>query len=172
MSASGRCDGLLSPQTRRDVICNNEVFRMIADVVVAAVSGDVLREALPAIHRDGLGHTARVMRSERGDLRAQLRRAGIPVESGPERLAAEDLLLTVAAAGRSPVAARLLLGAGARATWIVSPSGAWRQVDDEMLSSTSGLVPGAVDPIPLPADSPTAQPHVSAPPVDETRPPA
>ena len=145
---------------------------MIADVVVAAVSGDVLREALPAIHRDGLGHTARVMRSERGDLRAQLRRAGIPVESGPERLAAEDLLLTVAAAGRSPGAARLLLGAGARATWIVSPSGAWRQVDDQMLSSISGLAPHMVDPIPTPPASPTPQPHVSAPlAVDETLPP-
>ncbi|MDQ4099600.1 MAG: hypothetical protein M3121_03765 [Chloroflexota bacterium] len=146
---------------------------MIADVVVAAVSGDVLREALPAIHRDGLGHTARVMRAERGDLRAQLRRAGIPVESGPERLAAEDLLLTVAAAGRSPVAARLLLGAGARATWIVSPSGAWRQVDDEMLSSISGLAPHVVGPIPPPSAAPNLQERVSAPPtVDETRPPA
>ncbi len=108
---------------------------MIAEVVVAAVTADVLRDALPAIHRSGLGHTARVMRAERGDLRAQLRRAGVPVESGPERLANEDTLLMVAAAGRSPVAASLLLERGARHTWIVSPSGYWREVDDMVIPS-------------------------------------
>lgn len=146
---------------------------MIADVVVAAVSGDVLREALPAIHRDGLGHTARVMRAARGDLKAQLRRAGIPVESGPERLAAEELLLTVAAAGRSPVAARLLLGAGARATWIVSPSGSWRQVDDEILSSSAGLIPREVVRSPATPTAPAAHARLSAPPsAEETQPPA
>jgi hypothetical protein len=131
---------------------------MIADVVVAAVTPDVLREALPAIHRSGLGHTARVMRAERGDLRAQLRRAGVPVESGPERLASEELLLMVAAAGRSPVAASLLLDRGARATWIVSPSGYWRQVDDVVVPSRPedrptipSVVPGAVPPTVMPS---------------------
>ena len=124
---------------------------MIADVVVAAVTTDVLRDALPVIHRNGLGHTARVMRAERGDLRAQLRRAGVPVESGPERLTAEECLLLVAAAGRSPAAAALLLNRGARATWIVSPSGSWRQVDD--MVSTSGPADQADIPSIAPADA-------------------
>ncbi len=103
---------------------------MIADVVVAAMTPDALAEALPAVHHAGLGHTARLMRAERGDPRGQLRRAGIPVESGPARLASEGCLLTVAAAARSQAAAALLLRHGASAVWIVSPAGFWRNVDD------------------------------------------
>ncbi len=103
---------------------------MIADVVVAAMTPDSLAEALPAVHRAGLGHTARLMRAERGDPRGQLRRAGIPVESGPARLASDVCLLTVAAAARSQAAAALLLHHGASAVWIVSPAGFWRSVDD------------------------------------------
>jgi len=139
---------------------------MIADVVVAAVTPDVLRDALPAIHRNGLGHTARVIRAVRGDLRAQLRRAGVPVESGPARLANEDTLLMVAAAGRSPVAASLLLERGARATWIVSPSGYWREVDDLVIPPQPAQrpsVPSAV-PGPLPAATIPSSPTEEMPP--------
>lgn len=139
---------------------------MIADVVVAVVTPDVLRDALPAIHRSGLGHTARVMRAARGDLRAQLRRAGVPVESGPERLASEDTLLMVAAAGRSPVAASLLLERGARHTWIVSPSGFWREIDDMVIPPPPAQrpsIPSSV-PGPLPAATLPSSPAEEMPP--------
>jgi hypothetical protein len=148
---------------------------MIADVVVAAMTPDVLRDALPAIHRSGLGHTARVMRAERGDLRAQLRRAGVPVESGPARLAAEELVLMVAAAGRSPAAATLLLGSGAQATWIVSPSGFWRQIDDAVLAPNLVEPPPREDRQVIPAavaESETAPPVVSSSTTEDSTAPA
>ncbi|CAN0449537.1 unnamed protein product, partial [Phaeothamnion confervicola] len=80
-----------------------------ADAVVAIVDDDRLPAILPVIHRNGLGHIARVMKRERGDLRTQLRRAGIPVEQAPDALDAAGRILLVTAAARSQPTADLLL---------------------------------------------------------------
>ncbi|MGB3328417.1 MAG: hypothetical protein WBA46_05630, partial [Thermomicrobiales bacterium] len=82
---------------------------MLADAVVAVVDDDRLPAILPIVHRQGLGHIARVMRRERGSLRTQLRRAGIPVEQSPDALEAADTILLITAAARSQPTADLLL---------------------------------------------------------------
>ena len=141
---------------------------MIADVVVAAMAPDGLGEALAAIHRAGLGHTARVMRAVRGDPVGQLRRAGIPVESGPARLAEEECLLTVGAAARSEFAAPLLLRHGASAVWIVSPGGRWREIDDAVAAAPRPQAPG-LEIQPSPSDT-THRAPLDLPPPEGPRP--
>lgn len=118
---------------------------MLTDAVVAVVDDDRLPDLLPIIHRNGLGHLARVMRRERGDLRTQLRRAGIPVEQAPDALDTAPCILLVTAAARSEKTAELLLRHNAIATWIVTRLGFWRDIDDraELIVATPELVPEA-----------------------------
>ena len=103
---------------------------MLAEVVVAVVDDAKLSSVLSAIHGAGLGHVARGIRSQRGDVREQLRRTGIPVEQSPEQLQDVERLLVINAAARSSMTADLLLQHGAIAVWIVSPAGFWREIDD------------------------------------------
>jgi len=134
---------------------------MLADAVVAVVDDDRLSAILPLIHRTGLGHIARVMKRERGDLRTQLRRAGIPAEQAPEALDGAGRILLVTAAARSQATADLLLRNHAIAAWIVTKQGFWRDVDDRaelvaaspdlLRSATSGpdiRLPDAQNPVP------------------------
>jgi len=125
---------------------------MLADAVVAVVDDDRLPAILPVIHRNGLGHIARVMNRERGDLRTQLRRAGIPVEQAPDALDHAGRILLVTAAARSQSTADLLLRNHAIAAWIVTKQGFWRDVDDraELVAATPDLTPANVPDIRLP----------------------
>ena len=135
---------------------------MLADAVVAIVDDDRLPAILPLIHRNGLGHIARVMKRERGDLRTQLRRAGIPVEQAPPSLDAAGRVLLVTAAARSQMTASLLLRNHAIAAWIVTKQGFWRDVDDraDLIAATPDLAATNAPDIRLPeATRPTPQPQ-------------
>jgi hypothetical protein len=114
---------------------------MVSDTVVAIIPEESLSDVLTQVHRAGLGNNARVLRPRRAPLREQLRRAGIPVEQAPERIADAQCVLMIMAAARSVVASDLVLQHGASATWVVTRSGAWTLVDDR-------VVKGAVVPLP------------------------
>ncbi len=130
-----------------------QVFRMLAEVVVAVVDDAKLSSILSAIHGAGMGHVARGIRSQqssrsgrgaaRGNVREQLRHNGIPVEQIPEALEGAERLLVVNAAARSTSTADLMLQHGAIAVWIVSPAGVWREIDDraEMMVADAQLSP-------------------------------
>ncbi len=107
---------------------------MLQDSVVAIVSDDTVRNILPAVHRAGLGHLARLVRANRSTALQQLQRAGVPVSQAPTSLKACPAVLLVAAAARSPMAASLLLQHGAGAVWIVSAQGPWIEHDDVILA--------------------------------------
>ncbi len=106
---------------------------MLQDSVVAIVPDDAVRDILPAVHRAGLGHLARLIRSNRRSVVEQLQRAGVPISQAPADLAASPAVLLVRAAARSLMAASLALQHGARAVWIVSGNGAWVEHDDVIL---------------------------------------
>ncbi|MEJ7900932.1 MAG: hypothetical protein WKF63_03750 [Thermomicrobiales bacterium] len=106
---------------------------MLQDSVVAVVSDDAVRDILPAVHRAGLGHVARLIRSGRSSVVQQLQRAGLPVSQAPMRLETSQAVLLMNAAARSPMAASLVLQLGASTVWTVSPLGAWIEVEDVIL---------------------------------------
>lgn len=106
---------------------------MTGDVLVALVDRDQLDAILPGVHRHALGHVARVLDADRGEITGQLRRAGVPVEQAPATVASAPLAIMIAAAARSPFAARLLLDSGIDRLWIVSATGAWAAADDAVL---------------------------------------
>ncbi|MGC4104776.1 MAG: hypothetical protein QM753_00285 [Thermomicrobiales bacterium] len=130
---------------------------MLADAVVAIVDDDRLPAILAVIHRNGLGHIARVMKRERGDFRAQLRRASIPVEQAPDTLDDAGRILLVTAAARSQMTADLLLRNHAIAAWVITKQGFWRDIDDrtELVAATPDLVSATSPDIRLPQASPT-----------------
>lgn len=103
---------------------------MITDVVVAILDKRTLTDILPIVHTHGLGHVARVLTIERGDLRGQLKRMGVPAEGAPELVSEAATLLVLSASARSPAAAGLVLRAGASQVWIVSRHGEWKAFDD------------------------------------------
>lgn len=115
---------------------------MIADAAVAILDRQTLPNILPVVHTHGLGHVARVLTAERGDLQSQLRRMGVPAEGAPESVLGAATLLVLSAAARSPAAAGLLLRAGASSAWTVTRRGEWKAVDDEVtLVSPKPLAP-------------------------------
>lgn len=140
---------------------------MLTDAVVAVVNDDRLPDILPIVHRNGLGHLARVIRRERGDLRTQLRRAGIPVEQAPNALDDARCILLVTAAARSQTTAELLLRHHAIATWIVTRQGYWRDIDDraELIVASPDLVAEIAiveTPATHPISPPAALPNTAA----------
>jgi hypothetical protein len=106
---------------------------MVSDAIVAIVPDDVMPNILTLVHRAGLGHNARVIRPRRAPIREQLRRAGVPTSSYPERIDDASAVLMIMAAARSPVAADLAHQNGASATWIVTASGSWNLIDDHLV---------------------------------------
>jgi hypothetical protein len=88
-----------------------------ADVVVAAVDRASLSAVLSAIHRSGYGHLTRVLDPERGDVTAQLRRAGIAVPVGFEFDGTQRVGVMISAAVRTPAAAALLRQLDASEVW-------------------------------------------------------
>lgn len=110
---------------------------MITDVVVAILDRQTLTDILPTVHTHGFGHVARVLSTERGDLRKQLKRMGVPAEGAPDPVSQAGTLLVLSAAARSPAAAGLVLRAGAFPVWIVTRHGEWKTFDDTVTSVSS-----------------------------------
>jgi len=111
---------------------------MIQDSVVAIVPEELMAEVLPAVHRAGLGHLARVLRAgRRGPIADQLQRAGVPATQAPERVTSSATVLLVTAAARSPMAGLLLMQRGASQAWIVSSLGTWTELEDLVIQAPS-----------------------------------
>lgn len=143
----------------------NDHTLMTVDVVVALVDKLTLSDILPAVHTHGLGHVARVLSVERGDLQSQLKRMGVPAEGAPDLIFDATTLLVLSAAARSPAAAGLLLRAGASTVWTVTRHGDWEVFDDTVtlvspippvLAPPSQAIPGLHDA--PPADSTASDP--------------
>ena len=128
---------------------------MLADVVVAVVDDDKLSTILPSIHSAGLGHVTLALGANRGDIREQLRRAGIPIVQSPDALSGATRVLLVKAAARSAMTADLLLQHGAIAVWIVTKSGFWSEVDDR-----AEIVAADVDLLAKPAAAVSTGPEI------------
>lgn len=107
---------------------------MLQDSVVAIVPDDAVRDILPAVHRAGLGHLARLVRAGRRSVLDQLQRAGVPVSQAPASIEQCRAALLISAAARSPMASSLVLQHGASTVWIVSALGAWIEVEDILLT--------------------------------------
>jgi hypothetical protein len=118
---------------------------MIQESVIAIVPEELLDDVLPAVHRAGLGHLARLLRRERSPLLDQLQRAGVPVSQAPATVADFPTVLLVTAAARSRMTGSLLVQHGAEHIWIVTSLGEWVVVDDVILDQPD------TDPRPLPA---------------------
>lgn len=87
---------------------------MLHDAVVGIIPRDELPNVLTVIHRSGLGPQARVLDPERGDITAQLIRAGV---IDPPALAAEaggEMVLLVFSAGRMALATEAMERFGGR----------------------------------------------------------
>ncbi len=81
---------------------------MVNDAVVGIIPRDELPNVLTMIHRSGLGPQARVLDPERGDIAAQLTRAGV---LDPPALAvdpAREMVLLVFSAGRMALASEAM----------------------------------------------------------------
>lgn len=107
---------------------------MLQDSVVALIPEDKVGSVLPAVHRSGYGHLARMIRSGKRAVLDQLQRAGVPVTQAPEALAGIPAVLLVTAAARTPMAAALLLREGASRVWTVSANGIWAELEDAVLA--------------------------------------
>lgn len=143
-----------APGRRKDQI------PMITDVVVAILGREALASVLPAVHTHGFGHVARVLTIERGVLRSQLKRMGVPAEGAPASIDDATTLLVLSAAARSPSAAGLLVRATAGPVWIVSRSGEWRPFDDAvaLVSPAPVVAPSPAPGVPGLHDAPSTNP--------------
>ncbi len=138
---------------------------MLQDSVVAIVSDDAVRDILPAVHRAGLGHLARLIRAGRSSVAQQLQRAGVPVSQAPAHVETSPAVLLISAAARSPMAASLALQHGASMVWTVSGMGTWTATEDviliqpnlhELPPHPARRVPGRNASTPLPAAQPSS----------------
>lgn len=121
---------------------------MRANNVVAIIPEDHQNDLVAALHSRSAGHVARVIRRDRGDVLAQLARAGVDTLNVPEAIVTADRILMVAAAHRSPEIGWLLLRRGATSVWIVSPENGWTVMDDTAIdiAATASLPPRPVPP--------------------------
>lgn len=121
------------------------------DAVVALFTRDALPRGLAALHGTGRGHLARVLDAGRGDLAAQLQRAGVPPELGLPDLGPDAAVVVVNATAQADAVGDLLLGAGAREVRVVArgaaPAGPESATEvphrDGMPSAADGWAPGA-----------------------------
>lgn len=116
---------------------------MHANVVIAIGSDQTLPAILTHIHSAGLGHNAYLLRPRRTSIERQLSRSGIPTAQMPPRIDEADAALVVHAAARAALAADITRQHGASATWIVSPSGTWTLVDDDVAAEMPAALPNA-----------------------------
>lgn len=124
---------------------------MHANVVIALGTEETLPNILATIHGAGLGHNAFVLRPRRTSIQRQLLRSGIPTAQMPDRVDEAEAALVVHAAARAHLAADITRQHGASATWIVSPSGAWNLVDDDVaVEAPVAFTPVETDVVPSP----------------------
>jgi hypothetical protein len=116
------------------------------NAVVGAVQRARLSAALTAIHRGGHGHNARVLDGARGDLRSQLRRAGIADGVGVDPPAGDGVLVLIHAPGRTAQASELLRRAGADTVYVVSREEAMAPVLGAVARPRSRSSPAAEGP--------------------------
>jgi hypothetical protein len=90
-----------------------------AEVVLAEVDRDALSGVLTHLHRGGFGHLTRVFDPERGDPRAQLRRAGVEPPLGFV-LEAGRVAVMISAAARAATAAGLLERLETARVWLAA----------------------------------------------------
>jgi hypothetical protein len=82
-----------------------------ADSAAAAIAEDRLSDVLCQVHREGFGHTAQVVRPERGGMADRLRRAGLDVAAA-DRLTEQDRPIVLIFAPARVEAADILLRRG------------------------------------------------------------
>lgn len=130
---------------------------MHANVVIALGSEETLPGILARIHGSGLGHNAYVHKPRRSTIQHQLMRSGIPTAQMPPRVDDAEAALVIHAAARAGLAADITRLHGASATWIVSPSGAWTLLDDDIAVNQGDVAEPAVS---IDHDSPLAPAQV------------
>ncbi|CAN5690822.1 hypothetical protein BH09CHL1_BH09CHL1_33200 [soil metagenome] len=87
---------------------------MVNDAVIGIISRDSLPNVLTLIHRSGLGPQARVLDPERGDISAQLARAGV-IDPPPFDVdVTAEMVLLVFSAGRMVLASEAMAKFGGR----------------------------------------------------------
>jgi Trk K+ transport system NAD-binding subunit len=101
-----------------------ETVSVEGDAVVALVTRDQLSGVLTAIHRSGHGHNARVLDAARGEVKGQLRRAGVTTEVDLDLSGAENVVILIHAPGRTAKTAEMLQRAGVLAVRVVNRAGA------------------------------------------------
>jgi hypothetical protein len=94
------------------------------DAVVAVVSRDRLSSVLTVVHRSGQGHNARVLDSARGDVKGQLRRAGVTTDLDLDHTGRDLVVMLIHAPGRAAKTADMLHRAGVNSVRVVSRAGA------------------------------------------------
>lgn len=121
---------------------------MRAETVVAIIQPELQNDLVAALHARNVGHIAKVIREDRGNLMAQIGRVSLDTTNAPESLATAQRILIVSAAYRSPELGWLLLQRGATSVWIVSPGGEWSQMGDMPLeiAATADLAPRPIPP--------------------------
>ncbi|MDP9356537.1 MAG: hypothetical protein M3Q71_03010 [Chloroflexota bacterium] len=92
------------------------------DSVVAVFERDRLSRGLAALHRERYGPHTRVLDGARGDLPAQLSRAGVEATLDLRGLTPDTALVLVNAPGRAVLVAALLSDAGAREVHVLGVS--------------------------------------------------
>ena len=92
------------------------------DSVVAVFERDRLNNGLAVLHRERYGPNTRVLDGARGDLLAQLSRAGVDASLDLRGLTIDTALVLVNAPGRAVPVAALLSDAGAREVHVLGAS--------------------------------------------------
>lgn len=87
---------------------------MVNDAVVGIIPRDELPNVLTLIHRSGLGPQARVLDPERGDVAAQLARAGVIDPPALSVDSEREMVLLVFSAGRMAIASEAMTRFGGR----------------------------------------------------------
>jgi hypothetical protein len=101
-----------------------ETVADVGDAVVAVVARDRLSSVLTAIHRGGQGHNARVLDAARGEIKGQLRRAGVTTEVDLDLSGAESVVVLIHAPGRIVKTAEMLQRTGVIDMRVVNRAGA------------------------------------------------
>jgi hypothetical protein len=100
---------------------------------VAVITEDIQNDVIAALHAAGVGHLTRVIRRERGDIAAQLDRAGIDTDHLPGAIPGADRVVLVTPDARNLETACIMLQRGAISAWTLTPGEGWRAVDDRAI---------------------------------------
>ena len=101
--------------------------------VVAVITEETQNDIIAALHAAGVGHLTRVIRRERGEIAAQLDRAGVATEDLPAGVDAADRTVLVSPAPNSLQTACLVLQRGAVSAWTITQDEGWQAIDDKAI---------------------------------------